>query len=486
MTRVSYPRALSLNAPRIDVGWLAEPTLVFAEGLEHDDPKAGIALTGPRSLGMTSHRGEVHVAFIGTSQTMEDAARWLVTCTEGIDGDDTSVEEGTERKAITPFPGCDPMTSFRFALRCDSTEVGKITSSDLRDVAEGGSKRERFERFLALLNTKLGVLRDQDRPVDCVFVVLPDDLYSEYRGVDYRQDKRQYHRDLRRAFKALAMAHGMPTQILRHSTILRPPRVDLDHPATVAWNLFTGLYFKAGGAPWCPVGLTPGTCAVGVSFYRPLGDDVNLRAAVAQAFDENGDVFVLRGLPFHWDERRRGRQPHLSADLAASLVMSVLDRYRIERGQPPRRVVVHKRSRYAPDEREGFVGALAGVQTDLVALRRADEFRLLREGRYPVLRGTHYTVGDNSYLYTIGYLSRLRRFPHGHVPTPIEIADHHGGDTSRRELLAEILLLTKMNWNSANYAESLPITLRFSGLVGDILRELPDHIAPQRRYAFYM
>jgi len=83
-------------------------------------------------------------------------------------------------------------------------------------------------------------------------------------------------------------------------------------------------------------------------------------------------------------------------------------------------------------------------------------------------------------------LSRLRRFPHGHVPTPIEIADHHAGDTSRRELLAEILLLTKMNWNSANYAESLPITLRFSGLVGDTLRELPDHIAPQRRYAFYM
>jgi hypothetical protein len=66
------------------------------------------------------------------------------------------------------------------------------------------------------------------------------------------------------------------------------------------------------------------------------------------------------------------------------------------------------------------------------------------------------------------------------------VADHNGGDTSRRDLLKEILLLTKMNWNSANYAESLPITLRFASLVGDILREIPPHIKPQRRYAFYM
>lgn len=223
-----------------------------------------------------------------------------------------------------------------------------------------------------------------------------------------------------------------------------------------------------------------------VSFYRPLGDSTNLRASVAQAFDESGDVFVLRGVPFAWDDSRQGKQPHLSQELASSLMTEVLARYKKERGQLPRRVVVHKRSRFAPDEREGFLAAATGMQVDLVALRPADEFRLLREGRYPVMRGTHYSVGDNSYLYATGYLAALRRFPHGHVPTPLEVADHNGGDTSRRDLLKEILLLTKMNWNSANYAESLPITLRFASLVGDILREIPPQVTPQRRYAFYM
>jgi hypothetical protein len=318
-------------------------------------------------------------------------------------------------------------------------------------------------------------------------VVLSDELFREYRAVDYREHGRSFHRDLRRAFKALAMRHGITTQLLRHATVARPSGGrGLDHPATVAWNLFTGLYFKAKGAPWTPVGVTPGTCAIGVSFYRPLGDDAHLCTSVVQAFDENGDVFVLRGEAFPWDESHQGRQPHLSGPQAAELVRLVLKRYQEERGNRPMRVVVHKRSRFTPEEREGFAGSLGGMQTDLVALRRADEFRLVRQGQYPPLRGTWYTLGEQSYLYTTGYLPRLRRYPHGHVPSPLEVADHLAGDTPRRDLLAEILLLTKMNWNSADYAESGPITLRFAGLVGDILREMPAGVEPQRRYAFYM
>jgi hypothetical protein len=71
------------------------------------------------------------------------------------------------------------------------------------------------------------------------------------------------------------------------------------------------------------------------------------------------------------------------------------------------------------------------------------------------------------------------------VPSPIEIIEHYG-DSSPTRLLQEILALTKLNWNSAGYAETLPITLRFSRLVGDILREVPADRTPHPRYAFYM
>jgi hypothetical protein len=39
-------------------------------------------------------------------------------------------------------------------------------------------------------------------------------------------------------------------------------------------------------------------------------------------------------------------------------------------------------------------------------------------------------------------------YPHGHVPSPLQVADHVG-DTAKADLLREIMTLTKMNWNSA-------------------------------------
>jgi hypothetical protein len=67
----------------------------------------------------------------------------------------------------------------------------------------------------------------------------------------------------------------------------------------------------------------------------------------------------------------------------------------------------------------------------------------------------------------------------------VQITDHVG-DSSPQQLLREVLLLTKMNWNSARFAERVPVTLRFANEVGSILRDLPDTFQPEARYAFYM
>jgi hypothetical protein len=93
-------------------------------------------------------------------------------------------------------------------------------------------------------------------------------------------------------------------------------------------------------------------------------------------------------------------------------------------------------------------------------------------------------VGDVSYLYTTGYVPSFGGYPHGHVPSPLQLADHVG-DTSRSELLRETLLLTKMNWNSANLSALMPITLRFSRVVGDVLREVPRERTPEPKYRYY-
>jgi hypothetical protein len=61
-----------------------------------------------------------------------------------------------------------------------------------------------------------------------------------------------------------------------------------------------------------------------------------------------------------------------------------------------------------------------------------------------------------------------------------------GYDTPREVLLREILILTKMNSNSAGFAGLMPITLRFSRLVGDIMREIPSDREPLPNFKFYM
>jgi hypothetical protein len=461
--------------PTLTAQWLPEPPLRFAGEQEHLDPKVGIPLYGPRSYGTSRHPAEIHVGFVGTGQAVDHAQQFLANAMKGVDGDEQH----------HPFPGSAPERGFRSTLRVDDQLVETITTREMDALLAISKTRDRFECTLRLLDEKMALLHDRDHPLDCVFIVIPEDLYKACRSIKYRQKGKTIERDLRRAFKAIAMRYRSPTQLFRESTTgFTDTRRQMDHPSEITWNLFTGLYFKAGGLPWSPAKITPGTCFIGVSFYRPLGADNTLRTSVVQAFDENGDGLVLRGHDFRWDDP--DRSPHLPEDHAAELVRMVLDRYRRERRQMPRRVVVHKSSLFNPAERAGFQQGLDQIaEHDLVCLAPRSNVRLMRHGKYPPLRGTTFTLGSDTYLYATGYIPALGYYPQGHVPTPLLVADHIG-DTPHDRLLREILLLTKMNWNSAEYAEAMPITLRFSHLVGAVLREIPADQEPATKYSYYM
>jgi len=198
---------------------------------------------------------------------------------------------------------------------------------------------------------------------------------------------------------------------------------------------------------------------------------------------------VLRGPDFEWDAEKEGTaSPHLTEQQAAGLMELVLARYQRERRQMPRRVVIHKTSRYWPPEREGFISVLRGyvAEYDLMALTPQSAVRLITVSKYPPLRCTRFSVGDLDYLYTTGFIAALNEFHAMHVPSPLQVADHVGQDTPRRTLLLEVLALTKMNWNSAHFAGLFPITLRFSRLVGDIMREIPSGQDPLPQFKYYM
>lgn len=464
--------------PDISASYIIEPTLLFGGNNQCLNPRVGIPLYGPYSLHTPRHKREVHVGFIGPAQSVANVQEYLRKCCKGING------EGYH----FPFPGCDNETGYGFNLIISDSINEKITERDRDRILEKGLRqKDRFELALNLIIGKLELLCGKDHPLDYVVVVLPDDLAKIIRAADYKENGVSIHRDFRRAFKARAMVLKKPTQIILESTTgLTSFKRQLDKDSTRAWNLFTGMYFKVGGLPWAPFGLKPSSCYVGVSFYRPLGEASIVQASVARAFNEHGDGLVLRGQEFEWDEDEKGRAPHLPRQYAANLMANVLELYERECNHLPKRVVVHKSSRFLPDERNGFKEGLAKVaEHDLVSLSPSRGVRLLRQGKYPPLRGTCLSIGDEKYLYTTGYIPAIKAYPHGHVPTPLGIVDHVG-DTPIDQIMNEILLLSKMNWNAANMDGFYPITMQFARGVGDILRELPNGVSAESKYLYYM
>jgi hypothetical protein len=112
--------------------------------------------------------------------------------------------------------------------------------------------------------------------------------------------------------------------------------------------------------------------------------------------------------------------------------------------------------------------------------------RFMRAGAEPPLRGTLIEIATKRYLlYTRGYVPFLRVYPGLRIPRPLYIAQHVGSGAVT-EVLSEVLALTKMNWNSAVFGRSEPITLGFARTVGLILSELPKDVVPKPFYRYYM
>ena len=466
--------------PKIRSSFIDEPLLEFAGGQQEVDQKLGLARFGPASLGERIHPAAIKLGFIGSGTSVELARSWFRNAAQGVKGDLT--------RGLPDFPGFADDRGFFCGLRDADEHSEIVTTREVDGVA--GQKRvaDRFQAAVELLSGKLRLLRQQDDRPDVVVLALPDELLTHTQRVKFNDPELGLvYRNFRRALKAELMRHDIPTQILlQRVSAAEPGDRSIDHPSRVAWNLFTSLFYKGGGVPWRPVGLRPDTCYIGISFHRPLGStNTDLQSSVAQAFDENGTGLVLRGPDFAWNVAEQGPTPHLSAEQANALLSLVLGRYQQETKRAPARVVVHKTSRFTSEEREGFKSALGTItQSDLVAVRSTSEIRLIRAGQYPPLRGTLFSVSELHFLYTTGYITALEEYPHGHVPSPLEIADHHG-DSSAEDVAREILLLTKMNWNSAGFAGALPITVRFSRLVGDIMREVPADREPQPQFKFY-
>jgi hypothetical protein len=100
--------------------------------------------------------------------------------------------------------------------------------------------------------------------------------------------------------------------------------------------------------------------------------------------------------------------------------------------------------------------------------------KLFREGRRPILRGLALHMNErNAFLWTMGYVPKLGTYPGREVPTPLKVKIVFG-ETKLDQVLADILALTKLNFNACIFGDGLPVTLRFADDIGEILTAIPE------------
>ncbi len=463
------------------------------------DPKTGLSLYGPWGTPDDPPLTQVRVGIIGTGETVTACQAWLQRCRQRVDA---SPEDDADPVLAPFFPGFEAKNGFNCRLEVPLIEL--FTPSELAKCVNAPGRDFAVEATTKVIATHLEALADRASPPAVVIVALPSEIRTvagsgrrpsvKPSAPDSNQGAFSFmaqaapppkllSRTLHRAMKAEGMRFDLPTQLAWPPAFAGGPTVQDD--ATRAWNFSTALYYKALGTPWRITGLARNTCYVGISFFRPIGQPGELQSSMAQAFSDKGDGMVLRGESFEWDTRTQG-PPCLSRQQGCRLIESVLTQYKKHHPEGPGRVVVHKSSGFSADEMAGMSDALKEIPyRDFLHVTRSS-VRLLRAGDEPVLRGTVVELATRKYLlFTRGYIPFLQRYPGLRVPVPLVIG-HQSGTGAMSELLAETLALTKMDYNSASFARSRPITLNFAENVGLILSELPDDVEPPPYYRFYM
>ena len=500
---------------------LDEPMLLFGGSFPAADPKLGISLYGPYSTEKT-----IKLGIVGDKNTISQVCTIIEQLKQPI-------EAPTEYPMWTQgFPGMSPDSPFRCELQTSSEWWQVITDKDASPLEKYYDVKQRISIAVNVFIKCIKNLLEKEggRALDVIICAPPKKMMDlcvtaeesrlarHFRRGSKRQRKKadfaptqtyvldfipelkktQYEQAFKRTadnfhhfLKARAMMPdiAVPTQLILPYTLntyTLPDQPPMQDPATFAWNLSVALLYKAGGRPWRPDKIPLGTCFIGISFFRErtvYGGQMG--TSVAQVFTPEGEGLVLRGSRFPWPANR---SPKLRRDDAKRLVEKALALYEQHTRVKPSRVVIHKSSKFTDDELKGFDEGLSDIhQRDFLAVvKRQKRIRFFRLGYNPVIRGTKISFPDGTWLlYTKAYIPFLKIYPGPRVPLPLEIIQHIG-DTPPENLSLEILMLTKLNVNSADFCSFLPITLEFSRKVGNILKELPPGVTPQNRYLYYM
>lgn len=368
---------------------------------------------------------------------------------------------------LLSFPGFS--TAFRCGL--EVTQPGGKGFVGLDEPADvtPASARELGARISAALASLKAAVNPS-----VIFVYVPA-RWSSLKGYDVDGEKF----DLHDFVKASAIPQGVATQFLEEDTLAH------EQQCRVRWWLSLATYAKAMRSPWALEGLDRDSAYVGVGYSlrnRP-GEDGNVILGCSHLYSPNGLGLQFRLSKIENPIMRR-KNPFMNFDDARRLGEGIRELFFEANLRLPKRVVVHKQTPFLKQEREGLQAGLEGVacvellqihvdDTIRYVASRANKDGTLEIDGYPIHRGTTVVVDDvTALLWVHGASTALkanRTYYQGkrRIPAPL-VLTRHAGTSDLMTLAAEILGLSKMNFNSFDLYGQLPATIETSRRVARI------------------
>ncbi|PZU85743.1 MAG: hypothetical protein DI527_20910 [Chelatococcus sp.] len=464
-----------------------EPDLEFGDNHHHPDPRLGLTEAGPLQ---TPIGDSIKIAVVGNGKTVEDTKKFFEAAAKGFTG------KTDKHPNLHPdFPGLGNQNPFRCKYEVLDDATSTIPQAKLDRIKKEPDHAKAVEMAVDEIVSLLRTIDEGSSKPDVAIIALPVGLLE--RIVNQKMDVKATTEkedsggsdapNFRGLLKAKAMHLSFPIQIVWEdvidNSVVIPRKIKqssdrkIQDAADLTWNLLTTLYYKGTGRiPWrrMPQEGEYSACYIGVSFFREVGGQ-QLYTSAAQMFDERGRGFILKGKRAHTETR--GKHPYMTEADAYQLIADALLAYKNHHRNYPARVIVMKTSKFREEEAEGIFRALeeAGAELrDLVWIQESATVKLFRDGNYPVMRGTFVELDGKGLLYTNGSIPYYGTYPGLYDPKPLLLCPHESSDSAISQIAKEVLSLTKINWNSTQMNQKLPIPILAARKVGEVLKYIPE------------
>lgn len=455
-----------------------EPDLLFAPGpnpTRHVHPLLGLLRNGPYAA--PPGGGDIRVATITVADQQAKLRDFLRQLRQPHDP--------TDRLSYLPrYPG------FRQIVGVDLVPAAGSHVELPLDIAGGGADgQDRIVHDLGRAIVRLQAVRDR---WDVVVFLLPG-AWEPWR--ETADGRFQLHDRL----KAAAAPLGIPVQMLRETSALSYP-----HPASIAWRLTLALLVKAGGTPWRVAATTPEeTAYIGLAYAIRGGTADEFVTCCSQVLDSQGGGIEF--VAYNVGAARDLENPHLTRDeMRAVMARSARLYQRRHAGRLPRRLSVHKTTRWRPEEISGVHDAWsATADIECVTVQQQTPWRavVLDAGKanapsqpadWPVARGTLQQLSGVSALLwlnaTAGRLSlRGGRYNPSvkSLPTPLLIT-REAGHGPLEITAADLLALSKLDWNNDAPFDAVPVTIEYSQRLARTIAHVPALPDDVYQYRLFM